>query len=169
MDENETAQNIRLAFEEANRWFRQIDNFFWVLSSFLLIGTGFAVSMALEWNGEDCKILILGSSMLLMWFWYMNFLKDTLEKTQFFIKKINVLEEKLKIDVLPQKMAIISEEDLSTDIFPFANKLKYVKAKYFSWIMTYISCLSWIIWLLFIIEFIVKNWYNLRNYCCPFH
>lgn len=156
MMETERNQNLRLALEEACRWYRHIDNFFWALSSFLLIGTGFTVSKALEWNGKNWKIVILGFIMLFVWYLYRQFLKDTMEKIQFFLDIINTYEEYIRIDVLPNKMGEIEKKELSSEIFPFANQLKFVKARYFAWIMVYVIYLSWFIWSLFIIEFFVK-------------
>jgi len=169
MAEIENQENKRLALEEASRWHQYIDNFFWILSSFLLTGTGFAVSQALEWDGENWKILILGSSMLLVWFWYRQFHKDIMLKILFYLNKINTLEKQLAIDVLPKEMSEFEKQKISKELFPYADQLKNVKAKGFHLIMSYVIYLSWIVWISFIIEFIVKHWCKLCHYCCQFH
>jgi len=155
----ENIQNLRLALEEVNRWYRHIDTFLWALSSFLLIGTGFAISQAIEMNGENWKIIILGSVMLLVWYWYRKFLKDILLKVQYFMKITNKLEKELGINVLPEGKDDFVKE-LDSDIFPSSiiNSLENVKAKYFSALMIYMIYLAWIIWLFFIFEFVAENW-----------
>lgn len=161
MNEQEYTQNLRLALEEANRLYLHIDNFFWVLSSFLLAGSGFAISQALKMKGEDYKVIFLSSIMLLIWFWYRMFHKDSMSKILFYFNRINYFEKILKIDVQPEDMTQITKVNIEPAILPYLGQLKNVKGKGFHRIMSYVTYLSWIIWLFFIIEIIVKNWFNL--------
>lgn len=154
MKEIEYIQNLRLALEETNRWHRQIDNFFWVLSSFLLAGSGFAISQALKMNGENYKVVFLSFIMSSFWYLYRLFRKDTMNKILFCINKTNYFEKELKIDVQPEDMTRITKG----------------KGRSCHWIMGRVTYLFWFIWLYFIIEFFDKYWYNLSHpCCCPFY
>ena len=170
MTKTEYIQNLRIALDEANRIHRSIDSFFWVLSSFLLAGSGFAVSQALEMKGENYKVVILSSIMIIVCHWYRLFQKDTMDKTLFYLGKINYFEKELKIDVQPEDMTQITKVEIKETLLPYIARLKNVKGKSFHWIMGRVTYLFWIIWLLFIIEFIVKDWHNLYHpYCWPFY
>ncbi|MFC1513610.1 hypothetical protein ACFL5P_01240 [candidate division KSB1 bacterium] len=157
MTKTEWLQNQRLALQEARKWQEYIDNFFWILSSFLIAGTGYAIKIAIDSNRKDCKILILAGGMLCVWFLYMQFTKIIMLKTQFYIKIVNELEEMLDISIQPKSKKRIIDMELSKDIYPFANMfIKKLKPIEFTHIMFYIFCLSCIIWVYFIIEYFVK-------------
>ena len=141
MLETDEKQNWRLAFEELNRLLRYIDNFFWILSSFWMVGTGFALSKAFEWNGENWQILIIGIIMIVAWTLFLFFMKNVSKQSRKYLDSVNYFEDKLGIDVLPKK--------------------EIEGGVQFRTIMIIVACSSIVIWCGFIIQFIDKNWCNL--------
>ena len=154
--EKNEQENLRLAFEEVNRWYRHIENFLWGLSSALLFGTGLAIKLALAMGGKDWRILILGVAMIFLWIWFRQFLKDILTKNQYFINRTNYIENLLKIDVIPD--AKNGNENLSNEIYSedIIDNLKNVKCKRFPKVMIYSTYLAWVTWVIFICEFLIK-------------
>lgn len=167
MPEPDEILNWRLALDEANKYMRQIDNYFWAISSFVTAGTGFAILEALEMNGENYKVIILSCFMSLVWLWYRWFLRDTMTKIIFYQTRANFYEEKLGIDILPETVSEIYEQKIIKKFFPYTKQLKKGKARTFFWVMNYMVYLSWVIWLLFVIELIVKNWCDIYAFIEP--
>lgn len=153
MTETDKKQNLRLALEEANRWLRYTDNFFWILSSFLMIGTGLAVSKAFEWNGGNCQVLIMGIIMIAAWILFLMFKRNIFKKSKHWITRVNYFEKELAINILPEEL--IKGE-------PEKCAIEFVS------IMTIVACTSILLWCWFIFQFIYKNWCNLCHcfQCC---
>jgi len=146
MLETDERQNLRLGLEEAHRYLRYIDNFFWILSSFMMIGTGFAFSEALEWGGESMKILIMGIIMIVGWVLFLFFKKNIIKQSDRYFHLINFFERRLEIHTLPEQPNAI-----------------------FGTIMTIVACLSIALWIGLIAHFVVKNCFNLWHFYCLFH
>ncbi len=136
MTEAEYLKDLRIALEEANRIFLHIDNFYWALSSFILAGTGFAVSKALDWGGKNEGVVILGIIMIAAWILFLLFSQNISNKAEFYETRVKYYENKLKIDVL-------SANEIKGGV-PFRNLMI---------IAAYSSCF---IWCAFIIEYIAK-------------
>lgn len=141
MTETEYIQNQRIALDEANRWLRYIDNFFWITSSFVMVGTGYATLKALEWAGDSKKVLIIGSIMIAGWILFLFFKRNIAKQSNRYFDLVNFFEQRLEIDILPERPNAI-----------------------FGKIMTIVAILSIILWIALMAQFIVKNWFNLCNY-----
>lgn len=145
MTETEYIQNLRLALDETNRWFRHIDNFYWALSSFLMLATSIAVAKALEWNGKNQSVLIFGVIMIAIWILFLLFTRNSNSKVKFYLKRINHFEQKLKIEVLPERV-----DEIKGGIS-------------FGTIMIIVAYSSCLIWCAFIIEYIYKYCHYLHH------
>lgn len=160
-------ENLRLALEEANRWYRHIENFTWALTALLLLGTGSAIIKAEVMKGENPKVIFLGVIMIIIWYLYAMFLKHIWLQSQYFLKKINQLERGLGIDVLPQKEKSsgnnnqneenkkLLEQYYSTFTIKHSGQFSPKTFPDFIIIITY---LVWVIWLFFILEFLCKEY-----------
>lgn len=101
----EREKNLRLAYEETNRWFRHTENFVWALSSLLITFTVFTIKYVIKSkNGDpDGDLLILFLVILVfIWISYLAFLRHTLSRIYSFHDKANSIEKKLGLDVLPE-------------------------------------------------------------------
>ena len=137
MSETESGRNLRLALEETNKWLRHIESYYWIVSSFWMGGSGYAVFKAINWKGKDGHILLIGIITIVAWilfFFYSRFIQiQSLE----FLSRANHLESKLSIDILPEKQ----------------NKYS------FFWLMKYVTGGTIIIMSCFIVQYIIYlNW-----------
>ncbi len=142
--EKERQKNLRLAYEEANRWFRHIDNFVWALSSVLLAGTIYAIKLSINMSGKDWKVILIAIVMIVLWFSFRKFLDESSKKEDNFSKYINELESTLNIDVIPSEGS----------------------KGYFYKMMSHGRIMVIIIWAFFVLEFCCKI--NLLKLICDF-
>lgn len=101
MTDNKLEQNRRLGLQEANKMILFLDNFFWILSSFWMAGTGVVISKAISCNGVDNQIVMICIATIVAWILYLFFLQNTWKKSLFYIGRANYFEDELKIDILP--------------------------------------------------------------------
>jgi len=157
MDKNETLQNKRLALEEANRWLRFLENFFWIISSFWMVGTGIAFFKAFEWNGQKGQVIIICFIMILASILFSSFNKNIIKGSKKIKDRVKYYENELEIDILHK------------------NQIK--SGVQFKTIMNIFAFLSIVIWCGLGVQYIVKDWQyivekwcNLYHYCyCLFH
>lgn len=136
MTEAEYLKNLRLALEETNKILLNIGNFYWTLSSFILLGTGFAVSKALGWEGKDERLVIYGIIMIAAWILFLLFTKNSTKKAEHFANRVKYFENNLEIYISP------------------AQKIK--SGVPFQTVMIIAAYLSCCIWCLFIIKYFIE-------------
>ena len=146
MAEAENPQNLRLALQEAYRILLHIDNFFWVISSFWITGTGIAIFKAFEWNGKDGNIIILGLIMIGAWILYWFYMKSILNQSKKYLYSANYYEKQLGIDVLPP-------EGIKGGIM-------------FKKVMECVAIASILLMVGFIIQFIIYQYCGQCCHCC---
>lgn len=127
-------EKIKYALKEIIRLSRYYDNFFWVISSFWMGGTGFAISKALEL--EDCPyynlyMRELSSITILVWILYLLYMRYMYKLGKKYMEKANKYEEILDIDILPKKP---------------------IKGFRFMWLMIFVAVLSIIVMIVFFIN-----------------
>ncbi|MBN1252835.1 MAG: hypothetical protein JXA16_11915 [Bacteroidales bacterium] len=161
--------NLRLVYEEINRWHRHSENFFWPTCAILLAGTGFAIMEVIDMCGKNWKVIILGVSMIFIWYWFLQYLKDILLKIIYLYNETVKIEKELNIiggiTDLPKQD---KNQNLLSDFLPKCvfNLIKNIKPKRFIILMIYITYLVLGLWIFFIMEFIIKNWLHyLCNLC----
>lgn len=128
-------EKAKYALEELNRLLRYIDNFYWVLSSFWMAGTGFAISKALEWDGCNSHIIGLSLIVILAWILYMFFTKYVKNISLYYLQKVDEYEKYLRIDILPKNP---------------------IKGTRFNHIMYIIAILSIFVMCVFLIEYYIN-------------
>jgi hypothetical protein len=160
--EKEKEKNLRMAFEEANRYLRHLDSFQWAISALLLAGTGFAIKFALEADGKNWKIILLGIAIIILWHWYRSFFKDVLLKIQYYMNKANEIETQLNIDIIPLPLKNI-QDILSETTFPIDVICKFSKVKKRSFPTIMVNCIFLIdsIWIFFIVRCLYLNRFEL--------
>lgn len=126
-------EKTKYALEELSRSIRYIDNFFWVLSSFWMAGTGFAISKALEWKGCNWRIIELSSIVIAAWILFHFFANYAYQLSKHFLKIANEHESYLGIVILP--------------------KIEIKKGMHFMRIMEIITILSIVVMIGFLIEY----------------
>jgi len=132
--EKERKINSRLAFEETNRWLRTADNSIWVMSSLLLAGTGYGVNVAINMEGKNWRVILLGDAIILLWVWFRRLLKGIDETSKLYFKYANRIEKELEIDMLPD----VQNNNLVKTMIKCSN-------------------LVWFIWGVLIVEYIYLN------------
>ncbi len=144
MTDNEYLQNLRLAYQEANRWLRHVERYFWLISSFWMLGSGFIIHQAIEWEGQNWRVLIIGLSTIVAWILFQRYSKHILKQSVACMERANSLELILSIEILPK-------DPIKGG---FSGTMKIV-----SWSIIAIMCL-------FIVEFIIYEICEQFFNCC---
>lgn len=149
-------EKIKYALEELNRWHIQLNNSFWIVSSFFMSGTLYFLNEIVPKSlKEDNQILKLFDSgtidnilvifvlllIILIWYFYLGYVEDTLIKAAVMYKKINSYEILFNFDILPNPELLKR----------IRKKCKSVKRIEFARFMIYISCLVFFLCLMLII------------------
>jgi hypothetical protein len=158
--EKNEQENLRLAYEEANEWFRHINNYLWVISSGLIAFTVFAIKLVIclrvDIQLKEAPIMSpLGLLLILvlMWVFYCAFLRRTLGEIYLFHKNANDIEKKLGgkelgVDILPQLHEIRKKEDDKAGkelVSPLARIILSIPSGSFGTIMAYLATIVFII------------------------
>lgn len=128
--EKEGKINLRLAYEEANRWLRHFDSFLWAVSSALLVATGLIIKLVIYWDGKDWIKFTIELIIILLWYFYFCVIRTALVKEQEFVRKANKIKKSLNIDVLLDDSDIIDTLDgtiHSKRTIKMFNKIKSVE------------------------------------------
>ncbi|WP_136468935.1 hypothetical protein [Flagellimonas onchidii] len=99
-NEKGNQEKFFLALDEANRWSRHVDNYFWAISSFVVSGQ---VIIAYHYYNlqEGSIILLIPLSMIIGWILFNQFIRNTKSQLKYLNKVINRYENCLGIDVVP--------------------------------------------------------------------
>lgn len=127
--EKNEQENLRLAYEEANRWLRHIDSFIWAISSALLVATGLTIKLVIDWDGKNWKKFTIELIIISLWYFYFYVIRNALVKEQEFFRKANKTEKSLNIDVLLDDrdiMDTLDETIYSKRTIKMFNKIKSV-------------------------------------------
>ena len=141
MSNSKDSQNLRFALEEINKFILYVDNFFWILSSFFIIGTAYSIYTAVDLYSSELKfeVLFLSGVMIILWVLYIVFSIRTYNKSENLYKRADDIENKLKINILSNDL--IKTKDVN-------NGYKIRKNFEFRHIMYFIALVSILIFFL---------------------
>jgi len=140
------SDNLRLEYEEINRWIRHNETAWWVIYALFLTTTAgaFYIIITLEKDGSSCKcnffIFIIGFAILILWSLYVFLTIYVYKTTKRYIVRAKKIESKLGIEFIENY--VMKKRGMSFFSFVYATAiLVYVLTYIIFFIIICIKCI----------------------------
>ena len=151
---------MRLAYKEANEWYRTINNYFWLVSSGLIALTAFLIKYVVTClkNETIPIVFLLGLVVILVLIWvgYLAFLRYTISSFYNFHKKAKYIEKKLGINILADEIEMKKyDKEAKKWVSRLARIILLIPSVNFGTLMAYLAFIVFIICIVLILWIVI--------------